>query len=86
MGLPGGEVEDVPGLSGIGRTGTTHRKPNELELVPLPEEAQLQFLPGRRAVGFDKRGNQVALDGLAVAARLPIGYTRTMMPAFVSTR
>lgn len=83
MGLPGGEVEDVPGLSGIGRTGTTHRKPNELELVPLPEEAQLQFLPGRRAVGFDKRGNQVALDGLAVAARLPIGYTRTMMPAFV---
>lgn len=83
MGLPGGEVEDVPGLSGIGRTGVSHRKPKELELVPLPEEAQLQFLPGRRAVGFDKRGNQVALDGLAVAARLPIGYTRTMMPAFV---
>lgn len=83
MGLASGEVEDVPGLSGIGRSGTLHRAPTNLELVPLPEEAQLQFLPGRRAVGFDKRGNQVTLDGLAVAARLPIGYTRTMMPAFV---
>lgn len=83
MGLASGEVEDVPGLSGIGRSGILHRLPTQLELVPLPEEAQLQFLPGRRAVGFDKRGNQVTLDGLAVAARLPIGYTRTMMPAFV---
>ncbi len=83
MGLASGEVEDVPGLSGIGRSGTVHRPPSDLELVPLPEEAQLQFLPGRRTVGFDKRGQQVTLDGLAVAARLPIGYTRTMMPAFV---
>jgi pyruvate-formate lyase-activating enzyme len=75
-------VEDVPGLSGVGRSGTLQRLPSELELVPLPEEAQLQFLPGRRAVGLDKRGHQVTLDGLAVAARLPIGYTRTLMPAF----
>lgn len=83
MGLSGGEVEDVPGLSGIGRSGVSHRAPTEAELVPLPEEAQLQFLPGRRAVGFDKRGKEVVLDGMAVAARLPIGYTRTLMPAFV---
>lgn len=83
VGSSSGEVEDVPGLSGLGRTGVTHRIPTNLELVPLPKEAQLQFLPGRRAVGFDKCGNQVTLDGLAVAARLPIGYTRTLMPAFV---
>lgn len=72
----------MPGLGGVGRSGVEHRLPSNLELVPLPEEAQLQFLPGRRALGMDKRGNQVTLDGLAVAARLPIGYTRTMMPAF----
>lgn len=83
QGHPSGEVEDVPGLVGVGRTGVAHRIPTELELVPLPKEAQLQFLPGRRAVGFDKNGRQVVLDGLAVAARLPIGFTRTMMPAFV---
>lgn len=83
IGLPSGEVEDVPGLSGVGRTGVQYRPPANLELVPLPEEAQLQFLPGRRALGFDRRGRQVTLDGLAVAARLPIGYTRTLMPAFV---
>lgn len=82
VGQPSGEVEDVPGLSGLGRSGITHRIPTNLELVPLPKEAQLQFLPGRRAVAFDKRGNPVTLEGLAVAARLPIGYTRTLMPAF----
>ena len=82
VGSASGEVEDVPGLNGLGRSGTLQRLPTELELVPLPKEAPLQFLPGRRAVGFDKRGNQVTLDGLAVAARLPIGYTRTLMPAF----
>ncbi len=82
VGLPSGQVEDVPGLSGVGRSGVQQRLPTDLELVPLPEEAQLQFLPGRRALGFDKKGRQVALEGLAVAARLPIGYTRTLLPAF----
>jgi pyruvate-formate lyase-activating enzyme len=82
IGQPSGQVEDVPGLSGVGRSGVVHRVPSNLELVPLPKEAQLQVLPGRRALGFDKKGRQVVLDGTAVAARLPIGYTRTLMPAF----
>ncbi len=82
MGRPSGEVEDVPGVLGVGRSGCDQRLPSNLELVPLPEEAQLQFLPGRIAQGVDAKGKRVVLDGLAVAARLPIGYTRTLMPAF----
>jgi hypothetical protein len=83
VGLPSGEVEDVPGLSGVGRSGVNYRLPQKLELVPLPEEAQLQFLPGRQAIGLDRKGRTIPLDGLAVAARLPIGYTRTLMPAYI---
>lgn len=60
-----------------------YRLPQKLELVPLPEEAQLQFLPGRQAIGLDRKGRTIPLDGLAVAARLPIGYTRTLMPAYI---
>lgn len=85
LGHPNGEVEDVPGLLGVGRSGVSHRPPTELELVPLPEEAQLQFLPGRVAVGLDRRGHLRELDGLAVAARLPMGYTRTLMPSFLKS-
>lgn len=82
VGRASGEVEDVPGLTGLGRTGVEFRVPMDHELQPLPENAELQFLPGRRALGLDPLGRVVELDGLAVAARMPVGYTRTLLPAF----
>lgn len=82
LGRPNGEVEDVPGLEGLARTGNELRPPRPEELTPVPESAQLQFLPGRQAMGRAPDGQNVLLDGLAVAVRLPVGYTRTLLPAF----
>ena len=77
-----GQVEDVPGLRGLARSGCSFREPELEELMPLPEGADLQLLPDRQAVALDEDGCEVVLDGLAVAARLPVGYTRTLLPAF----
>ncbi|MFA5504951.1 MAG: radical SAM protein [Vulcanimicrobiota bacterium] len=79
---PDGQVEDVPGLLGLARSGCSFRVPEEDELIPLPPGADLQLLPERRALALDPDGRQVELDGLAVAARIPVGYTRTLLPAF----
>lgn len=83
VGDANGEVVDMPSFSGVARTGVSYRLPEDSELCPLPADAQLQFLPGRRALGLNSLGEVVPLEGLAVAARLPVGYTRTLMPAFV---
>ncbi len=58
------------------------------ELIPLPEGATLAMLPERLAVGRDSSGARFELDpdvGWALAALLPIGYTRTALPAYAST-
>ncbi|HEX6123408.1 MAG TPA: radical SAM protein, partial [Ktedonobacterales bacterium] len=55
------------------------------DLIPLPEGANLAMLPQRLAVGLDAGGaRQVvpAARGWALAALLPIGYTRTRLPAY----
>ena len=54
-------------------------------LIPLPEGTTLSMLPERRAVGLDASGRRNVLaerDGWALAALLPIGYTRTHLPAY----
>ena len=50
--------------------------------MPLPEGADLQLLPDRQAVALDADGEEVVIEGLAVAARIPVGCTRTLLPAF----
>ena len=50
--------------------------------MPLPEGADLQLLPGRGAIALDEDGEEVVLEGVAVAARIPVGCTRTLLPAF----
>ena len=80
--LETGEVLDVPGLTGLARSGNSFRPPLESELMPLPEGADLQLLPSRMALALDPDGEEVVLDGLAVAARIPVGCTRTLLPAF----
>jgi pyruvate-formate lyase-activating enzyme len=65
----------------VGRSG--HRLvPVEVDsLVPLPGGATVAHLPGRRALGLDGEGRPLPLDGLAVAAILPVGHLRTLLPA-----
>ncbi|MBQ8697951.1 MAG: radical SAM protein [Schwartzia sp.] len=77
-----GEIFDAPGFSGSGRLGGEAMPLTPEDLIPLPESADLMFLPDRRAVGYDKKGNLATLPGRAVSAILPAGYTRLLLPAF----
>src|SRR5260221_8595713 len=55
------------------------------DLVPLPGGSTLSMLPNRLAVGLDangERGSVPAYFGWALAALLPIGYTRTHLPGY----
>jgi pyruvate-formate lyase-activating enzyme len=87
-----GKVYDHPSLRMAGRSGHSFVLPEEEELVPLPKGSQLFTMPGRSPVGWDEQeGRGVVLDEaevngkktqcLAVAAFLPPGYTRTLLPA-----
>jgi pyruvate-formate lyase-activating enzyme len=58
------------------------------DLLPLPDGATLSMLPQRLAVGLDAAGESVPVPaprGWALAALLPIGYTRTRLPAYEKT-
>ncbi|MFN2464992.1 MAG: radical SAM protein [Candidatus Dormibacteria bacterium] len=57
----------------------------ECSWIQLPEGASVTRLPGRLALGREASGETVRLSpdaGWAVAAVLPPGYTRTLLPAF----
>jgi pyruvate-formate lyase-activating enzyme len=58
------------------------------DLISLPDGANLSMLPRRLAVGLDARGERkvvAAERGWALAALLPIGYTRTRLPGYEKT-
>jgi len=55
------------------------------DLIPLPDGVTLSMMPDRLAVGRSKHGGRQVIAqsrGWAVAALLPIGYTRTLLPAY----
>jgi molybdenum cofactor biosynthesis enzyme MoaA len=79
---PDGEIREEPRLQAL----AFGDRPVALDdLIPLPDGATLSMMPDRLAVGR-KRNNErqvVAQSrGWAVAALLPIGYTRTLLPAY----
>lgn len=76
-----GEIFDCPGFVGVGRIGGEHVKLQPDDLIPLPEGADLMFLPGRSALG-ERQGEIAPIAGRAVAAILPAGYTRSHLPAY----
>ena len=78
-----GEIYDAPGYQAAARVGNHIALLKPEELIPLPEGTELMYLPGRNAVTV-KKGNVAVLPGeaFAVAAMLPVGYTRTHLPAF----
>lgn len=58
------------------------------DLIPLPDGATLAMLPQRLAVGHDASGARRVVaerHGWALAALLPIGYTRLALPAYEKT-
>jgi pyruvate-formate lyase-activating enzyme len=88
---PKGNIFDHPSLKLSGRSGSQFLLPHPSELVPLPKGSQLFTLPGRVPVGWDEEKRsfvsprKVTLDKkevecTAVAAFLPPGYIRTLLP------
>lgn len=76
-----GNILDAP-LGGMGRIGRENRPLTPEDLIPLPESADLFLMPDRRAIGRTEEGEVLPIGGLAVAAILPAGYTRTCLPAY----
>jgi molybdenum cofactor biosynthesis enzyme MoaA len=89
---PERNIFDHPSLKLSGRSGDRFLLPHPSELVPLPKGSQLFTLPGRIPIGWDEEkkafvsSRKVELrskevECIAVAAFLPPGYIRTLLPA-----
>ena len=89
---PGGNIFDHPSLKLSGRSGSRFLLPHPSDLIPLPAGSQLFTLPGRIPVGWDEERESFAsaekvkmdgkeMDSTAVAAFLPPGFIRTLLPA-----
>ena len=79
---PQGEIYEEPGLQALAFGEIPLQ---EADLIPLPDGATLSMMPNRLAVGRKRSGERLVLAkscGWAVAALLPIGYTRTLLPAY----
>lgn len=82
---PDGGVAEEPRLRAIDYTG---RPLERSDLIPLPDGTTLSMLPQRLACGLTSDGRRAtvpARKGWALAALLPIGYTRTLLPAYTKT-
>ncbi|WP_371376368.1 radical SAM protein [Sporomusa aerivorans] len=77
-----GEIYDAPGCQALGRLGDSFKAIKPEDMIPLPDGAELMFLPGRDALYLDGGVPRKLKGRLAVAAILPVGYTRTMLPAY----
>lgn len=79
---PDGEIREDPRLQALAfgdNLLTTD------DLIPLPDGVTLSMMPDRLAVGRKRNGERQVVSqsrGWAVAALLPIGYTRTLLPAY----
>jgi wyosine [tRNA(Phe)-imidazoG37] synthetase (radical SAM superfamily) len=87
---PDGRLIEETELGALARSGwdvggPSDGAPFEAQWIPLPDGASITSLPGRLALGREVSGETVRLSpdaGWAVAAVLPPGYTRTLLPAF----
>src|SRR5215470_1429387 len=77
---PEGEIHEEPRLQAL----AFGDQPLEAaDLIPLPDGATLSMMPDRQAVGRKQNGELQVISkarGWAMAALLPIGYTRTLLP------
>lgn len=77
-----GSLEVVPGFVPAARSGRRLTAVAPDDLIALPASATLAHLPGRAAVALDPGGGAVEVpDRLPVAAVLPVGHLRTLLPA-----
>ena len=68
-----GNICEAEGLRGLGRIGAKNVLLAPEDLIPLPESADLMFMPEHSAVGQGAEGQEESIPGTAVAAILPQG-------------
>jgi len=87
-----GNIYDHPDLCMAGMNGTVSVLPDDLELIPLPEDSRLFTMPSMPPIAWDARKKSfVTLSETgkgrntqrvqAVAAFMAPGYVRTLLPA-----
>lgn len=78
-----GRIFDHPDLGMVCRLGAELRPPRPEELIPLPGECELFLLPGRRALGWDRRARRLEpQEQTAVAAFVSPGHTLNAVCAY----
>ncbi len=85
-----GSVLDLPQVAAAADSGFIGPA-NPADFIPLPEGTLLLTLPGRQVVGYrDDAPTIMSSDGdeevTAVAAALPLGYTRVLIPAYAERK
>ena len=89
-----GEVLDHPNILMLGRSGNEWLLPEAGEMMPLPRGSSLVRIPGNIPVGLDMKERLAYFEydpmvsgqrAYAVAALLPQGFTRTLLPACVGS-
>lgn len=79
---PDGEIREEPRLQAL---AFGNRLLESADLIPLPGGATLAMMPDRLAVGQKRGGERHVIPaslGCTAAVLLPIGYTRTLLPAY----
>lgn len=88
-----GEVLEHPDFFMLGRSGNNWLMPEKYEVIPLPKGSSLVAVPGTipaglnrhdEAAGFEYEPAHPAEPVQAVAALLPQGFTRTLLPACIN--
>lgn len=77
-----GEIREEPRLRAL---AFGNQRLESFDLMPLPDGATLSMMPDRLAVGEKGSGERRVIPkerGWAAAALLPIGYTRSLLPAY----
>ena len=81
-----GEIFDAPGWGALGQSGKEIVSCNKADMIPLPPGSELMYLPGRTAMGIKRQSPApMGRSRQAVAAILPVGYTRLFLPAYEKT-
>ena len=80
-----GMLQENPGLTAVGLNGQ-QAEVADATWIDLPSGGELVLLPGRLPLGFNEANGElevVTADGIAaVAAILPVGYTRCLLPGY----
>lgn len=86
-----GQVREHPQLRMLGQIGSTWVEPAVGEMIPLPKGASLVLVPGHIPVGMQnekpvpyRQTSACGQQPCAVAALLPQGFTRTLLPAAIT--